>query len=1293
MGDGASMGAVQSKFQSLNNRMEQVMDKHATYLAHSHADESDPTEEEQQWLQGIEDGFAEAERSFEAYANAQKTEINKGTTDEVKTILTEVKKKTRLYRFEIDSVQAMMNALSITVDDDTSSVESIKDAQSELKNQMECFRLIQRELITILVDDTEVDRISEDMQTLHSKCAQINIAAGKAVSSRADTSREKKAQSSGIDLKMERMKLPVFKGNIRDYLRFKADFTKHVMPLIKTDDSAAYILKSCLEKEPLDAVKNIDDNLAEMWKRLDERYGRSSKIVDAIMYEIKQLKAVSDGDGSKFIQLVDVIEKCYLDLVRANMESEICNSTIVSLIEEKLPPTIKTMWCLDISDKETEIEDSNKFPKMLEFMLKHKRAIEYGSSDLRTTGKVHFGLHLSQAEHTTPQESKKSSVSDPPSEQHTPKKNERKPWCWLHSSSQHDIFECLVFKDMTPESRMDMACDYRACWSCLQTGHSQSRCFKLKECMKDGCKKRHHPMLHQDQEAGIKKVTHVSECSSSEKRPGFLQIMRLRAGIRHTMGINILWDSGAQVSLITLRKAKELGLSGVVAKITIVKIGNVKETVNSRLYEVPIVESNGNIELIKAYGIPQISSEIESIEINSLANELEVSTEGLERPTGEIDMLIGYEYAGFHPERIKSRGHLLLLQNKFGKCLGGAHQLVEEKTKMIVQNVQISHASVSIEEFFSNESLGVSCTPKCGSCRCGECPLGSKQYSLQEERELALIESGLSHEEGQWTATYPWIRDPKELPDNYTSALSMMKSLERRLTKHTEHSQVYQDQIQDMIDRGVAEKLDQDELSTYTGPVYYLSHHEVLKPDSESTPCRIVFNSSSKFKGHVLNEYWAKGPDLMNNLLGVLVRFRENCVAVAGDIRKMYHSVAISELDQHTHRFVCRNMDSYRRADIYKIKCVSFGDKPAGSIAALALRKTAEMGEEEFPTAAETIKNNAYVDDILGSVPSEEEADKITDEIDDILSKGGFQVKSWTKSSNKAENVQVCPATLSGSTEVTSKVLGIVWNSKTDTFEFVAKVNFSPKHRKVRTQPNLAREDLPQCIPDLLTKRMVLSLVNGIYDPLGLSAPFVVQAKMLLRKISKESNVDWDDPIPEVLRNEWVRFFTMLFDMEKIVFKRSTKPPTAIGEPSLVLFSDASEEAFGACAYVRWSLQDGGYQSNLLVAKSRLSPMRKITIPRLELNGALLAARLNNFITKECSIAFTKRYFVIDSEIVRAQIQRESYGFNTFAGVRIGEIQELTQKNDWYWIESAKNIADIISHGADPLDMGSESEW
>jgi len=107
-----------------------------------------------------------------------------------------------------------------------------------------------------------------------------------------------------------------------------------------------------------------------------------------------------------------------------------------------------------------------------------------------------------------------------------------------------------------------------------------------------------------------------------------------------------------------------------------------------------------------------------------------------------------------------------------------------------------------------------------------------------------------------------------------------------------------------MIERGVARKLSRKELQSYVGPVFYLSHHEVLKPDSISTPCRIVFNSSANYRNHILNEYWGKGPDLLNNLLGVLVRFRENPVALTADIRKMYHAVKIDELDQHTHRFL-----------------------------------------------------------------------------------------------------------------------------------------------------------------------------------------------------------------------------------------------------------------------------------------------------------------------------------------------------------------------------------------------------
>ena len=108
--------------------------------------------------------------------------------------------------------------------------------------------------------------------------------------------------------------------------------------------------------------------------------------------------------------------------------------------------------------------------------------------------------------------------------------------------------------------------------------------------------------------------------------------------------------------------------------------------------------------------------------------------------------------------------------------------------------------------------------------------------------------------------------------------------------------------------------------------------------------------------GHILNEYWAKGPDLLNSLIGILIRFRENEVAFVGDVRKMYHTVYVKEIEHHTHRFLWRNMNVTRKPDTYVIQRVSFGDKPSGGIATVALRKTAEFGQNEFPEATKIIK-------------------------------------------------------------------------------------------------------------------------------------------------------------------------------------------------------------------------------------------------------------------------------------------------------------------------------------------------
>ena len=1014
------------------------------------------------------------------------------------------------------------------------------------------------------------------------------------------------------------------------------------------------------------------------------------------MFDIKSLKPMSDGEDKRFVDMVCCVERSYRELERIGMGAEISNSSVVGIIEEKLPKTIKTEWCLKVSDRDTTVDDRNKFPSLLEFLQKHQRAIEYGSNELRSTKHVQYGKGA--VNHTTQEICHPVSTATVKPDSHEPaKKNDAKrKYCWIHQTPQHDITECSTYNEKNPRERMDLVMDNRVCWSCLRTGHFHFDCFNLRDCSTNGCRIPHHPTLHDSK--GMREERpregHVKAQfqSPSHATPCLLQLMKVTAGERIINSMNVMWDSGATVCLITFKKARELELVGEKITIAIVKVGGVREVIESRIYNVPVHDSDGMVEYFRAYGIQKISSAIEAIETDQYAVLLDVDPIQIRRPEGEVEMLIGLEYAGFHPDKEKIKDHLVLFKSRFGCCLGGTHEQLIERTKKLVQDVTIAHAKIKIDDFYESETLGVSCQPKCGSCKCGECPVGGKQYTLQQERELALIENGMELREGVWVAKYPWLRNPDELPDNKHSALAMLRSTEKRLKRDENLAQIYSDQVKDMVDRGVARKLQPEEMEAYDGPYYYISHHEVMNPKSHSTPCRLVFNSSAKFNNVILNDFWAKGPDMMNNLLGVLLRFRGDRVAVAGDIKKMYHTVKIEGVDQQTHRFLWRDLED-RPPDVYVITSVSFGDKPAAAMAAVALKKTAELSKEEYPRAAEIIINSSYVDDIISSFADQEEAHKIITHINEVLLRGGFRVKAWRVSGQTTEEgLEICTTVdnFDSNDSTDTKVLGIVWNPSNDELEFRTKLNFSPRQRKVRTEPDISEDEVNDRIPVILTKRLLLSQVNGIYDPMGLASPFVIRAKILLRNLNA-LQLDWDDPIPEIEREKWVIFFTELYDIQRVKFKRSTKPPQTKGRPVLVIFSDASEAAFGACAYIRWEKEDGTYESRLLLAKSRLAPLKKITIVRLELNGALLSARLREFITKQCNLEFRRTYLLVDSEIVRAMIQKDSYGYHTFASVRVGEIQEKTNKDEWFWIEGAINIADIISRGVAAKDL--VGEW
>ena len=190
-----------------------------------------------------------------------------------------------------------------------------------------------------------------------------------------------------------------------------------------------------------------------------------------------------------------------------------------------------------------------------------------------------------------------------------------------------------------------------------------------------------------------------------------------------------------------------------------------------------------------------------------------------------------------------------------------------------------------------------------------------------------------------------------------------------------------------------------------------------------------------------------------------------------------------------------------------------------------------------------------------------------------------------------------------------------------------------------------------------------------------------------------EEKLNWDDPIPDKYTRDWKQFCQDLLEMNDVKFKRCLMPENAIDDSILIIFSNGSSHAYGACPYYRWKLNNGQFKCRLILSKNRLAPIKRLSIDRIELCGAVLNSRLKAFLERHCRYKLQKCYHIVDSQIVHNMIQKESYGFNTFAATRVGEIQQNTNTDDWYWTESKNTIADWLTRGKKPNDLNSESIW
>ena len=1136
-------------------------------------------------------------------------------------------------------------------------------------------------------------------------------------------------------IRVKKLDAPKFGGELTEFPSFKRDYKIHMEPVYGTDP---YALKKCLFGDALSAIQGNDDDFTAMMARLELKYGRPDRLADAVVTKLKRLKVVGEGEDEKFIQMVDTVENCWLEMQRLDLKAEMSNVTIVSEIEKLLPKTILREWV--IQKEEFQLSTSkDQFPDFLKFLLRERMAIEYmskgsmrKSKELKAnTNLVERGNEESKSESSTIElllQSQKQSeealrkavegltqviqaVGDTRSTASSYNRSDStNKKCWLHDTNNHDIEHCSAFTSQQMKQRIDTLKKNGACFCCLKKGHLSRQCLNKKPCntTHEGqvCNRFHHPIVHQAYAEGT--LFHVTT-TTINKPPTRNTILMISSVSCNNQLLTTFWDPGSNTSLITRRAANLLGLKGKQVTLTITKAGNEKTTTESKEYVVPLTDEAGKIWYITAYEMLEIAGRIRKQDMtvaNSLFDELKDIK--LDRSFGHVDLLIGSDCCSILPNKIAEVDNLQLLRNQFGYCFRGSHpsfdttaesnscQVVMHVAGTVINDRSTNHIidrnlDKILESFLDRESLGTRCYPKCGNCQCKKCPIGTNNYTIEEGRELKMIEEGLKYDpfRKEWTAHYPWKKNPAQLLNNFRAVFGRLKSTEKRLQKAgDEYAETYHKQIVDMIERNVARKLSTEEIEN-AEVVQYIPHHEVLKP-SKSTPIRIVFNSSAKFMGQSLNDYWAKGPCMMNDLYSILLRFRQYCVGIAGDLKKMYNTIKLSERDQGVHRFLWRDLDSRAEPDHYCLTTVTFGDRPSAAIAATALKKTAEMSKEEVPKVNQLVERDSFVDDLITSTKTSDEADQLMEDAERALEKGGFKVKEWIVSgSTRIHNIN----------DVTSyggeKVLGMLWNPEEDSFRFEICINVEKRNKKKKE--HLEIHDVAENIPTNLTRRMILSQIASIYDPLGLITPVTLGAKILMRNlcIKNESIKEgrWDVPIDQELRDEAVQFFSNLIKVEMIRFSRCIKPQGSIGKPTLVIFSDGSDAAYGAAAYVRWEVSNSIFEANLLTSKNRIAPRRKLSIPQLELCGALIGARLRKTIVENMDFSFDRILHLVDSSIVRAQIQKESYGFATFVAIRIGEIQSLTDPVDWWWIPTGENPADMVTRVNPAENLSTKSMW
>jgi len=1053
-------------------------------------------------------------------------------------------------------------------------------------------------------------------------------------------------------------KYNIFMRNFKRIIEDKCDQPADCLYYLEqyTSGTARELVRSC-------GHSDVSIAYAEALRLLSEEYGNSHKTATAYLDKIDKWPQIKGEDGEALRELSIFLLECSNNLDSHTVYSQLNHPKEIMSIVMKLPYDMRKKWrskALDLSESRLSVT----FHDLVTFVRNQSKLVNqplFGSikdaatrENSRPVNKTSLATNVLNSADCNPSVVESPQVG-----------NNR--YCIYCGKNNHDLSYCFFFKKLNYAHRLEFIENKGLCYGCLRGGHTSRGCTRRQTC--DICRRKHPTLLHEREEPRRHSfgeietgVTEREEAAlrtaefhtDSVKRKVVCAVLPVKIRIPGRKDCITTYASLDTCSTSCFMDEKLLNELGIAGQPVNLKISTMQGD-NSR----KVARVVNNLEILDMHNeiceiLPVVYAQDQwpfkpddSPKREELSSEL-VDSISYQFVSANIGLLIGMNHPGIlKPIKVvggPSDGPYATLHSLGWAICGPA-----VKPGNVIAN------RVCIREREAIESL----ISEMYDHDYKDSHVIYKAMSENDKKfEAVMVDTMRKLSDGHYEVDLPL--KPVKLPNNRSQVYNSFKALSRKLQADCSLFDQYREFVEMMITRGFAELVSAENIKS---KAWYLSHHAVFHKQKKKI--RVVFNCSLKHSGISLNDILYQGPDLTSNLLGVLLRFRQERVAFMGDIEKMFYQIRVTPTCRDYLRFFWfPNSDRSAEPVEYRLTVHVFGATSSPSVANYVLRQTAVDNLDSSPEAKTAIFRNFYVDDLLYSTDSDDRARDLLNEVSDIVKTGGFVLTKIVSNSKSLTSVvpneeSLVVGELPDRNQ--SCALGMFWNVEHDQLKF--KINF-------RENPN--------------TRRGVLSTINSVYDPFGLCSPAVLIGKLLFQETCK-LKLDWDEQLTGDIAARWKILQEKLYLLESYKVDRCFKPGFIVNRIELHFFCDGSEVAYGAIAYLRFvGYDEDDVHCVPVLAKTRLTPLNSQThqtIPKTELNGAKLSILLSQILSNELSYVINKIFYWTDSYTVLKYINSEDGRFARFVSNRVSFIRSHSMKTQWRYVPSKLNPADHASRG------------